>query len=382
MGRNTGHRSPRPSRVRVGHIQRCKRQYLLRGKLGHGPQRSHSANILAAVAIVLTNGLSAADPIECSYKGQSITLTIGSEPGGGYDQYARTLARHIGRFIPGNPNVIPKNVPGADGIQAAHRLYKLAPRDGTEIGSFHRGIPLLPLIGQMKQIEFDATKLGWIGSLNKEASLCVSWHTSRIRTFEDMLEREFIVGVTAAGASLDTFEAPLMNLFGAKLKVVAGYRGGQNIDLAMERGEIDGRCGVSWSSLVVRAADWFKERKINILLQFGLNRHPDLKDVRMMQDIATKAEDKQALELLQIPTLIGRPFLAPPGVPTARLAALRSAFNAMIKDDAFRTDAAKQRMEIELVTGEEIQMVIARAYGAEAQVLARARDLMKIAGKP
>jgi tripartite-type tricarboxylate transporter receptor subunit TctC len=270
-------------------------------------------NILAAVAIVLTNGLSAADPIEGSYKGQSITLTIGSEPGGGYDQYARTLAQHIGRFIPGNPNVIPKNVPGADGIQAAHRLYKLAPSDGTEIGSFHRGIPILPLIGQMKQIEFDATKLGWIGSLNKEASLCGSWHTSRIRTFEDMLEREFIVGVTAAGASLDTFEAPLMNLFGAKLKVVAGYRGGQNIDLAMERGEIDGRCGVSWSSLIVRAADWFKEGKINILLQFGLNRHPDLKDVRMMQDIATKAEDKQALELLQIPTLIGRPFLAPSG---------------------------------------------------------------------
>jgi tripartite-type tricarboxylate transporter receptor subunit TctC len=340
-----------------------------------------AALILSGLAVLLTSGLSAADPIADFYKGKSITLTIGTEPGGGYDQYARTLARHIGRFIPGNPNVIPKNVPGADGIQAAHRLSNLAPRDGSEIGSFHRGIPILPLIGQMKEIEFDAAKLGWIGSLNKETSLCMSWHTSPVKTFEDMLKHEFIVGVTAAGASLDTFEAPLMNVFGAKLKVVAGYRGGQTIDLAMERGEIDGRCGVSWSSLVARGADWFKEGKINVLLQFGLQRHPDLKDVRLMQEIATKPDDKQALELLQVPTLIGRPFLAPPNVPAERLAALRSAFNAMIKDEGFIADAAKQRMEVQLVTGEEIQKVIAHAYGTAPQVLARAKDLMKVPEK-
>ena len=343
--------------------------------------RRTASLILSGIAILLTSGLAAADPIEDFYKGKSITLTIGTEPGGGYDQYARTLARHIGRFIPGNPTVIPKNVPGADGIQAAHRLYNLAPRDGSEIGSFHRGIPVLPLIGQMKEIEFDAAKLGWIGSLNKEASLCMSWHTSRVKTFEDMLKHEFIVGVTAAGASLDTFEGPLMNVFGAKLKVVAGYRGGQTIDLAMERGEIDGRCGVSWSSLVARGADWFKEGKINIIVQFGLQRHPDLKDVRLMQEIATKPDDKEALELLQVPTLIGRPFLAPPGVPAERLAALRAAFNAMIKDQGFLADAAKQRMEIQLVTGEEIQKVIAHAYGAEPQVLSRAKDLMKVPEK-
>jgi tripartite-type tricarboxylate transporter receptor subunit TctC len=340
-----------------------------------------AALILSGLAVLLTSGLSAADPIADFYKGKSITLTIGTEPGGGYDQYARTLARHIGRFIPGNPNVIPKNVPGADGIQAAHRLSNLAPRDGSEIGSFHRGIPILPLIGQMKEIEFDAAKLGWIGSLNKETSLCMSWHTSPVKTFEDMLKHEFIVGVTAAGASLDTFEAPLMNVFGAKLKVVAGYRGGQTIDLAMERGEIDGRCGVSWSSLVARGADWFKEGKINVLLQFGLQRHPDLKDVRLMQEIATKPDDKEALELLQVPTLIGRPFLAPPNVPAERLAALRSAFNAMIKDEGFIADAAKQRMEVQLVTGEEIQKVIAHAYGTAPQVLARAKDLMKVPEK-
>jgi tripartite-type tricarboxylate transporter receptor subunit TctC len=239
----------------------------------------------------------------------------------------------------------------------------------------------LPLIGQMKDIEFDAAKLGWIGSLNKEASLCMSWHTSPVKTFEDMLKHEFIVGVTAAGASLDTFEGPLMNVFGAKLKVVAGYRGGQTIDLAMERGEIDGRCGVSWSSLVARGADWFKDGKINILVQFGLQRHPDLKDVRLMQEIATKPDDKEALELLQVPTLIGRPFLAPPGVPAERLAALRAAFNAMIMDQGFLADTAKQRMEIQLVTGEDIQKVVAHAYGAEPQVLARAKDLMKVPEK-
>jgi tripartite-type tricarboxylate transporter receptor subunit TctC len=196
-----------------------------------------------------------------------------------------------------------------------------------------------------------------------------------------MLKHEFIVGVTAAGASLDTFEGPLMNVFGAKLKVVAGYRGGQTIDLAMERGEIDGRCGVSWSSLVARGADWFKDGKINIIVQFGLQRHTDLKDVRLMQEIATRPDDKEALELLQVPTLIGRPFLAPPGVPVERLAALRSAFNAMIKDQGFLADATKQRMEIQLVTGEEIQKVIAHAYGVKPQVLARAKDLMKMPEK-
>ena len=168
-----------------------------------------------------------------------------------------------------------------------------------------------------------------------------------------------------------------MNVFGAKLKVVAGYRGRQTIDLAMERGEIDGRCGVSWSTLVARGADWFKEGKINVLLQFGLQRHNDLKDVRLMQEIAAKPDAKQALGLLQVPTLIGRPFLAPPGLPAERLAALRSAFNAMIRDQGFLADAAKQRMEIELVTGEDIQKVIAHAYGAEPRILARARDLMK-----
>jgi tripartite-type tricarboxylate transporter receptor subunit TctC len=339
---------------------------------------SRAAAILLACNFVLTAPNSGiADPVEDFYRGKSITLTIGTEAGGGYDQYARTLARHLGRFIPGNPSVIPKNLPGADGIQAAHRLYNLAPRDGTEIGSFHRGIPILPLIDQMKGIAFDATRLGWIGSLNKESSLCMSWHTSAVKTFEDMLKHQFVVGVTAAGAALDTFENPLVNLFAAKLKVVAGYRGGQNIDLAMERGEIDGRCGVSWSSLLARGAEWFENRKINILLQFGLSRHPDLKDIRLMQDIAQRAEDKKALELLQIPTLIGRPFLAPPDIPSERLAALRSAFEAMTNDEKFLADAEKQRMEIQLVTGDEIQRVIARAYSADQAVLTRALDLMK-----
>jgi tripartite-type tricarboxylate transporter receptor subunit TctC len=319
----------------------------------------------------------AADPVEDFYRGKSVTLTIGNEVGGGYDQYARTLARHLGRFIPGNPSIIPKNVPAADGVAAAYRLSNVAPRDGSEIGAFHRDIPILPLIGQMQDIEFNAQKLGWIGSLNRETSICMSWHTSQIKTFQDTFDHDFVVGVTAAGASLDTFEAPLMNVFHSKLKVIAGYHGGQNVDLAMERGEIEGRCGVSWSSLIVRNADWFRDKKINILLQFGLKRH-DLPDVPLPQDLVQSAQDKEALEFLQIPTLIGRPYLAPPGVPPERLAALRAAFNAMIKDPEFLADVATQRMEIQLVTGEDIANVIARAYGASPQVITRARELMRM----
>jgi tripartite-type tricarboxylate transporter receptor subunit TctC len=337
-----------------------------------------SAVVLAFGIVLLTAGFGFADTVSDFYRGRNITLTIGNEVGGGYDQYARTLAHHLGRFIPGKPNIVPKNLPAADGLAAAYRLYNTAPPDGSEIGIFHRGIPILPLVGQLQGLEFDAVKFGWIGSLNKEASICMSWHTSSIKTFQDMLVREFVVGVTAAGASLDTFEAPLMNAFNAKLKVVAGYRGGQNIDLAMERGEIDGRCGVSWSSLTVRNADWFRDRKINILLQFGLARHPDIPNIPLMQDLAQNSQDKEALKLLQIPTLIGRPFVAPPAIPRDRLGALRTAFNLMTKNPEFLTEAAKQRMEIQLVTGERVAGIIGRAFGTAPPVIRRAKELMKI----
>jgi len=331
---------------------------------------------IAAAASLLAPALASADAVEDFYKGKSITVTIGTEAGGGYDQYARTLSRHIGRFIPGKPTLIAKNVPGADGLQATSRLYAIAPKDGTEIGTFHRDIPVLPLLDLVK-IEYDPTKFGWIGSMNEETTICMSWHTSPVKTFQDTFTHQLIVGVTAAGATLDTFEAPLINLFGAKLKVVAGYRGGQNIDLAMEKGEIDGRCGVSWSSLVVRNASWFTDKKINILLQLGLDPHPDLKGVPMVQDLVKSQQDKDALNLLLIPGLIGRPYLMPPDVPKERLAALRTAFNATLKDPDFLADAKKQRMEIQLVTGEQVEKVVRDAYDAPKPVLDRAKELMK-----
>jgi tripartite-type tricarboxylate transporter receptor subunit TctC len=329
-----------------------------------------------ALAALLGIGSASADAIEDFYKGKSVTVTIGTEAGGGYDQYARTLSRHMGRFIPGQPTFIAKNVPGADGLQATSRLYSIAPKDGTEIGTFHRDIPVLPLLGLVK-IDYDPTKFGWIGSMNEETTICMSWHTSPVKKFEDTFTNQLIVGVTAAGATLDTFEAPLINLFGAKLKVVAGYRGGQNIDLAMERGEIDGRCGVSWSSLVVRNADWFKDKKINILLQLGLDKHPDLKDVPMVQELVTSQQDKDALNLLLIPGLIGRPYLTPPDLPKERLAALRQAFDATLKDPQFLADAQKQRMEVQLVPGEQVDRVVRAAYEAPKPVLDRAKELMK-----
>jgi tripartite-type tricarboxylate transporter receptor subunit TctC len=334
--------------------------------------------LLAGVAGLALASPSAAQSVEEFYKGKSISLIIGTDPGGGYDQYARTLARHLGRFIPGNPTVIPRNLGTAGGVVAANRLFSQSPKDGTEIGAVHRGLPILPLVSPSKEMEFDPAKFGWLGSLNKEASICMSWHTSKIKTFADTRETLFIVGVTGVGASLDTFEAPLMNVYGSKMKIIAGYRGGQNIDLAMERGEIDGRCGVSWSSLLVRSADWFREKKINILLQFGLERHADLKDIPLMQELATTPDDRTALELISIPTSVGRPYLAPPGVPKDRLAALQNAFNMMVKDEGFMADANKQRMEIQLVTGEEVQSVLSRAYGSPQKVIDRSRELMKV----
>lgn len=341
-------------------------------------RRQITAILLAGVASLALAGAAAAQSVEEFYKGKSITLTIGTDPGGGYDQYARTLARHLGRFVPGNPTVIPKNLGTAGGIVAANRIFSQAPKDGTEIGAFHRGLPIMPLVSPAKEMEFDPAKFGWLGSLNKEASICMSWHTSKIKTFADTREQLFIVGVTGVGASLDTFEAPLMNVYGSKMKIIAGYRGGQNIDLAMERGEIDGRCGVSWSSLLVRSADWFKEKKIHILLQFGLERHADLKDIPLMQELAKTPDDKAALELISIPTLIGRPYFTPPGLPKDRLAALQNAFNMMVNDAGFQADANKQRMEIQLVTGDEVEKILSRAYGSPPKIIERARELLKM----
>lgn len=327
-------------------------------------------------AVFMTALVAHADAAADFYKGKTVTVYIGNAPGGGYDRYARTLAAHIGAHIPGKPNVMPKNMPGAGGLKLTRHMYTVAPKDGTAIASAHRGIPLYPLLGQADG--FDPSKFGWIGNLNKETAVCVSWHTSGVTSFKEIMAgKQLIVGTTGKGADLSSFEQPLINLLGAKLKVIRGYEGGKNLDLAVERGEIQGRCGMSWSSMKLRNADWLKEKKVNILVQLGFERHPDISNVPLVQELAKTADDRKVLNLLLAPQNIGRPFFAPPGVPADRLAALRAAFDAMVKDPGFQADAKKQRMEINPVSGKALQDMLVEIYSTPAALVTRARQAVK-----
>ena len=231
------------------------------------------------------------------YRGKQVRLLIGYSAGGGYDTYARILARHIGKHIPGNPTVVPQNMPGAGSLTLTNFLYNVAPKDGTVFGTIARGMAMEPLLGG-DGTQFDATKLSWIGSLNNEVSICASWHTSNVKTMEDLKTMQLIVGGTGSGADTDTYPIVMSNLLDANIKLISGYPGGNDILLAMERGEVDGRCGWSWSSVVSRRGDWLKENKINVLVQMALQKHPDLPDVPLVMDLADNEDEEMAMKLI------------------------------------------------------------------------------------
>lgn len=307
------------------------------------------------------------------YKGKTVTIYIGYSPGGGYDTYGRTVGRHIGRHIPGNPKTVVKNRPGAGSMTLANELYNTLPRDGTAIATIGRGIPMEPLFGT-KEAKFDPSKFSWLGSANNEVSVCVAWHASPIQTLDDFLTKEMIVGGTGPGADTDTFPKVLNNVIGTKLKLVTGYPGGNDINLATERGEVQGRCGYSYSSLKSRQANWLKEKKVKILLQMSTAKHPELPDVPFVMDLAKTEKDRKVLALVFARQAWGRPFVAPPEVPADRVKALQAAFAATMKDPKFLEDAKKQKLEIAPISGEEIGELMAALYASPQDLVQAARE--------
>ena len=279
------------------------------------------------------------------YRGKSIELDISSSVGGGYDAYARLLARHLGRFIPGNPAVVPKNMEGAGGLRLANFLYNAAPRDGTTFATIYRGTVFDPLLGG-KGAQFDATKFTFIGSANNEVSVCVAWHGTGIARFEDALTKELVVG--ASGPSADSYQFPKIvnGVLGTKFKIVVGYPGGNDIDLAMERREVQGRCSWSWTSLKATRRSWVAEKKINLLFQMGLSKHPDLPEIPLIIDLANSVEDRAVLELIFARQVMAWPYLAPPGIPKDRAEALRRAFMDTMSDKDFLAEAERSALEI------------------------------------
>ena len=310
------------------------------------------------------------------YRGKQVRVLIGYSAGGGYDTYARLLARHIGNHIPGNPTVVPQNMPGAGSLTLTNFLYNVAPKDGTVFGTIARGMAMEPLLGG-EGTQFDATKFSWIGSLNHEVSICASWYTSKVKTVEDLKTNQLIVGGTGSGADTDTFPIVMSNLLDAKIKLISGYPGGNDILLAMERGEVDGRCGWSWSSVVANRGDWLTEKKINILVQMALQKHPDLPDVPLVLDLADNEDEERAMELIFARQVMGRPYVAPPGIPVERRDALRQAFLDMVEDPAFKADIQKIDLELNPVSGVEIERVIARIYAASPAAIRLASDAIK-----
>jgi len=317
-----------------------------------------------------------ADSVADFYRGRTVEVYVGYSTGGGYDIYARMLARHMGRFIPGNPTLLPKNMEGAGSLRLANWLANAAPRDGTAFGTIGRGTAFDPVLGQ-PGAQFAAGDLSWIGSMNQEVSICASWATSGVASFEDLLTKELLVGAVSNNDDTGQFAKVMNTVLGTKLKIVAGYPGGNDVVLAMERGEVQGRCGWSWSSVLAARMSWWKEKKINILVQLALTKHPDLPDVPLVTDLAKNDAQRQMLRMIFARQVMGRPFVAPPGVPKERVAALRKAFMDTLADPDFLADCAKAKLEIAPVPGDKVEALVKEIYATPAEVAKQAAAALK-----
>jgi tripartite-type tricarboxylate transporter receptor subunit TctC len=327
---------------------------------------------MTAVVLVLAPVCTAsAQSPSLFYQSKQIELDINSSVGGGYDLYARLLARHMGKYIPGDPTIVPKNMVGASGLRLANWLASAAPRDGTVIGAVSRATAFEPLLGN-KNAQYDGTKFGFIGSGNDEVSVCVTWHSSGVATFQDALQKMVTVGA-AGTVGDDTYQFPALldRMFGAKFKIVRGYPGGNEINLAMEQGEVQGRCGIPWSTVKATRRDWIDDKKVNFLMQFSLAKHPDLPDVPLVTDLAKTDEQRKIVKLIFGRQVMGRPFALPPGVPKERLAELRKAFDATMVDKDYLADAAKMKLEVKPVSGEQIERLVDDIYRTTSPAVAR-----------
>ncbi len=338
------------------------------------------SKIFVAATIVAALGFAdaaAADPVADFYKGKKITFIIGGTPGGGYDVYARQFARYYGNYLPGKPGVISQNMQGAGAIRAANYVYNVARKDGTVVGVVQRTIPILPLYGKTG-LQYDPLKFNWLGSLNNEVSVCVSRKDSGVATMEDVRKKELIIGGSGANDT-ENFPAVLNNLLGTRFKIVSGYKG-PDIALAMERGEVQGRCGWSWTSLKNQHPDWLRNGSINLMVQLSVEKIDEIKAPFVM-DMATSEEQRDVLELVFAPQAFGRPFMLPPGVPEDRVKASRAAFANAAADKKLIAELDKVKFDISLVPGERMQALVAKLLKTPPSVIDKAAEAMKYKGE-
>ena len=337
---------------------------------------SFAKRAAALCGLLLWGAQAQAQGVADFYKGKSVDLLIGYSAGGGYDVYARLVARHLGKHLPGNPTVVPRNMDGAGSLRLANYLYNVAPKDGLAIGALSRGAAFDPLFGS-PGAQFDAAKLNWLGSANNEVSVCVTTTASGVATVEEMLRTPVLMGGSGGAADTDQFVNVINGVLGSKMKLILGYPGGNEINLAIERGEVQGRCGWSWSSVLSTHPEWLRDKKVNVLVQLSLTKHADLPNVPLIMDLARTEADRRVFGLVFARNVMGRPFVAPPNVPAERVEALRKAFIETMKDKDLLAEAEKTSLEVNPVPGDEIQRIVLDAYQTPPEIVKRTGALLK-----
>jgi len=330
--------------------------------------------VLASVVLAATPAL-AADPVAQFYAGKQIDLIVGSSAGGGYDTYARLIARHLGRYIPGNPAIVPQNMPGAGSNKAGGYIYSMAPKDGTAIGAVFPGIMLQPLIGHIPT-PHDPSKFIYVGSANSDAYMCIARKDAPVQTFKDLLSQTLIIAGATEGATTHDLPVVENNLLGAHFRSVSGYPGMRENTMAIESGEVQGVCGYGWASLESQHPEWLTKGFINIIAQESVKGYSKLNEMGVPRtaDFAKTEEDRQALELLYSQGVFGRPYVLPPGVPAERVAALRKAFMQALADKALLAEAEKMKLDIDAMPGEDLQALVTKLFALPPSISAKVKD--------
>jgi tripartite-type tricarboxylate transporter receptor subunit TctC len=329
--------------------------------------------IVALAVCAATSAPALAQPAASPFPiGKPVSMFLGFEAGGGNDQIMRLVARNIGRQLPGSPHVIPRNMPGAGGRRLAGYLYNLAPRDGTELAMISRGVVTDPLLVD-PMLNFSVQDLTWLGAPTGTTDTCVVWHSAKVQSIADLKTTEMIV----AGSGNEAAQLRILRqLIGARIRSIVGYPGAPAMNLAMERGEADGRCSLSWESMKASMADWVNAKKIKPIVQFAMARHPELKDVPAILEFATNDLDRDALRIILLPTVFGFPFAAPPHLTAEVRDTLRTAYERMLQDPQFNEEARKMKLDISPVRGEDLERAARAAYASSPEAIARAKELI------
>ena len=334
--------------------------------------------IIVVLGHALLGGLSspaAAQSVEDFYRGRTLKLTVAAAVGGGADLYARVLAPHLGKHIPGHPTFVIQNTPGAAGLLVARQLQGSAPGDGSVVTLLQRNNLLEPLLSD-RDVGFDPRKVTWLGSLNKDTYLIFSWHTSGVRTIEDAKQKALILGNTGGGNENVTFPLLLNQTIGTKFQLVRGYKGSGDLSIAIERGEVQGRA-ITWTTLRADHPDWLRDKKVDVIVQLALKRSPDLPDIPSAMEYVGDEKDRRLYQLLFATLEAGRPFAVAQGTPPDRVAALRNAFAELSKDSEFLEELRQRGGSIEYITGDDVEQLISSIYATPRDVIDRARALVR-----